>query len=104
MKQVKVAATSEFAQNEVRQVEIAGRAAIAVYHLDGEFYATDDMCTHGDASLAEGDIEGGEIICPFHLGAFDIRTGEATVPPCVAPINTYAVHVDDGIVYVEVDV
>jgi nitrite reductase/ring-hydroxylating ferredoxin subunit len=93
----------ELDPSEVRQVEIEGHDAIAIYNLDGEFFATDDTCTHGAASLAEGDIEGDEVICPFHMGAFNIRTGEAVVAPCVKAVRTYPVRVEDDMLYVEID-
>jgi p-cumate 2,3-dioxygenase ferredoxin subunit len=103
MPDIEAFSANEIAPNEVRQVEVEGRPPIAVYNLDGEFFATDDTCTHGEASLAEGDVEGGEIICPFHMGAFDIRTGEACVAPCVDPVKSYPVRIEDGVVYVQVD-
>ena len=86
---------------EVRQIEVEGRAPVALYNLDGEFFATDDTCTHGEASLAEGDIDGDEIYCPFHMGAFDIRTGEATAAPCMEPLCTYRVQVRDDAINIE---
>jgi nitrite reductase/ring-hydroxylating ferredoxin subunit len=66
----------------------------AVYRLDGQYYASDDMCTHGMVSLAGGDVVGEEIICPLHGGAFNIRTGGATELPCRTPLKVYEVHVD----------
>lgn len=74
---------------------------LAVFHLDDQFYVTDDLCTHGPGSLSEGYIEGDSIVCDFHNGAFDIRTGEVTAPPCMIPLRTYAVHVVDGKVYID---
>jgi nitrite reductase/ring-hydroxylating ferredoxin subunit len=65
------------------------------------YFATADLCTHGAACLSEGDIENDEIVCPFHGGTFDIKTGEATAAPCVIPVETYAVVVDGDIVYIE---
>jgi len=103
MPEIEACKTSELAPDEICEVQVEGRKSIAVYNLDGDFFATDDTCTHGDASLAEGDIEGGEVICPFHMGAFDIRTGEATAPPCVSPIRVYPVRIEGDIVYVQVD-
>ena len=93
---------SELDEGEIRQVEIAGRAPVAIYKLDGEFLATDDTCTHGEASLAEGDIDGDSIVCPFHLGAFNIRSGEATVAPCVIPLRTYPVIRQGDELYLEI--
>ena len=98
MQKVSLFPTSELSESEVRLVEIDGYPPIAVYNLAGDFFATDDTCTHGNASLSEGDIDGDEIYCPFHMGAFDIRTGEATVPPCLTPLKTYQTEVVDQMV------
>jgi nitrite reductase/ring-hydroxylating ferredoxin subunit len=103
MPEIAACKTNELAPDEICEVQVEGRKSIAVYNLDGDFFATDDTCTHGDASLAEGDIEDGEVICPFHMGAFDIRTGEATAPPCVSPIRVYPVRIERDIVYVKLD-
>ncbi len=101
MPTVEVLQLAELAEGEVRAVSVEGYPLLAVYNLGGEIYATDDLCTHGNASLAEGDIEGDEIICPFHEGSFDIRTGEAVGPPCMVPIRTYPASVVDGAIRVE---
>jgi nitrite reductase/ring-hydroxylating ferredoxin subunit len=93
----------ELAPGEIRQVIPEGRDPIAVYNLDGEYFATSDICTHGEASLSEGDIEGGEVICPFHMGSFDIRTGEAMQAPCMEPIRSYPVRIEDDMLYVDID-
>jgi len=92
----------ELEPGDIRQVEIEGRDAIAIYNLDGEYFATDDTCTHGAASLSEGEIEGEEVICPFHLGSFNIRSGEAVVGPCVKAVRTYPVRIKEGMLYVEI--
>ena len=99
MKKIKVCSVDEITSGEALQVELEERPPLAVYNLEGDFYVTDDTCTHGDASLAEGDIEGDEIVCPFHLGRFDIRTGEVTAAPCSEPIQTYPVEIEDGNVF-----
>lgn len=86
----------------VRLIAATGVGAFALYRLEDGYYATDDLCTHGDGSLAEGDVDGDEIVCPFHLGRFDIRTGEATMAPCVQALRCHAVTVSaDGRVYLE---
>ncbi|MCL6452957.1 MAG: non-heme iron oxygenase ferredoxin subunit [Alicyclobacillus sp.] len=74
-----------------------------VYHLEDGWFATADLCTHEDCSLSEGDIEGNEIVCWCHGGAFDIRTGAATRMPCVRPVETFPVRVRDGRIEVDVD-
>ncbi|WP_185084135.1 bifunctional 3-phenylpropionate/cinnamic acid dioxygenase ferredoxin subunit [Nonomuraea muscovyensis] len=74
---------------------------IAVFHTDdGEIYAIDDTCTHQDASLADGWLEGCEIECPLHASRFDLRTGEVDAPPAKRPVRTHRVVVEDDVVYV----
>ena len=92
----------ELEPGDIRQVEIEGRDAIAIYNLDGEYFATDNTCPHGAASLPEDEIEGEEVICPFHLGSFNIRSGEAVVGPCVKAVRTYPVRIKEGMLYVEI--
>jgi len=86
---------------EVRRVELADGREIAIYHLDDGFHATDDLCSHGEAFLSDGEIEDGQIVCPYHMGAFDIRTGEATMAPCHIPIRSYRVTEDGGELFIE---
>jgi len=98
---IELFACGELAANEIRQIDLGLSRKVAIYNLDGEFFATDDTCTHGDASLAEGDIEGDEVVCPFHLGAFNIRTGEASAAPCSVALKTYPVVVENDSVFID---
>ena len=75
---------------------------IAVFNADGEFYAVDDTCTHQDASLSDGFVEGCYVECPLHAAFFDLRTGEPTCLPAKRPVRTHPVTVQDGTVYVHV--
>jgi nitrite reductase/ring-hydroxylating ferredoxin subunit len=70
--------------------------AYAVFSVNGRFYVTQDQCTHGPGSLAEGFVMGTEIECPFHQGRFDICTGHATAAPCTLALRTWTVHAIDG--------
>lgn len=75
---------------------------IAVFHTeDGEVFAIDDTCTHQDASLADGWLEGCQVECPLHASCFDLRTGAVDQPPAKRPVRTHRVEVLDGVVYVE---
>jgi nitrite reductase/ring-hydroxylating ferredoxin subunit len=75
---------------------------VAVYRVDGEFYATADTCTHEEWSLADdGEMEGYEVICCLHLARFDVRTGAATCLPATVGLATYPVEVTDGEVWVK---
>jgi nitrite reductase/ring-hydroxylating ferredoxin subunit len=82
------------------RVEV-GDEPIAIWNVDGEFYATSDTCTHEEASLSEGDLWGEVVECPLHGAQFDVRTGEVLGLPAVVPVATYAVKVEDGALYVE---
>ena len=75
---------------------------VAVFNLDGEFFVTDDHCTHGPGSLSEGFVEGDVVECNFHGGQFNIKTGAVVGPPCMVPIKTYPTVVEDGKVFIEV--
>lgn len=83
------------------QVIIPGYPPIAVFHLGDNFFATNDTCTHGNFSLCEGEIFDGQVECALHAGAFDIRTGEPTEYPCIIPLKTYPVTVEDGKIYAD---
>ena len=74
-------------------VELDGRM-IALYNLEGTFYATDDICTHRRARLSDGYLDGRVVQCPLHFGKFDIITGEPLNPPCKIPVGTYPVTLD----------
>jgi nitrite reductase/ring-hydroxylating ferredoxin subunit len=84
------------------RVENAG-LALAVFNLDGEFYVTDDQCTHGPGLLSEGFVEGDVVECNFHNGQFNIKTGAVVGPPCMVPVKTYKTMVENGRVLIEVD-
>jgi p-cumate 2,3-dioxygenase ferredoxin subunit len=100
---VRICAAADVPDDEPLKVELDGRAAIAVYQVQGAFYATDDLCSHGEASLSEGIIEDFQILCPFHMGGFDVRTGEVMAPPCQVPIRAYAVSDVAGVLYARID-
>jgi 3-phenylpropionate/trans-cinnamate dioxygenase ferredoxin component len=81
-------------------VRVQGSVAIAVFHADGGLYAIDDTCTHQDASLSDGWLEGCAVECPLHAACFDLRTGRPSGPPAKKPVRTHQVTVADGVVYV----
>ena len=89
----------EVPDGECLRVKVDGRPALAVFNVGGEFFVIDDVCSHGMASLSEGFVEDGVVECPWHGGAFDVRTGAAVRHPCVVPVRSYAVEIRDGAVY-----
>jgi len=74
---------------------------IALYLVDGEVYATHNVCTHQFALLSDGFLEDGCIECPLHQGKFDVKTGAALCAPVTAPIKIYKVQIEKGAVMVE---
>lgn len=93
----KITDISEFTSTV--RVDFNGEA-VCIYQLEsGDIYASQDLCTHGNASLAEGYIEDNTIECPLHQGTFDIVTGEALTAPCKLPLKTYHVKVEGDVIF-----
>ena len=101
-KLVTLGPASDIPENSVKRFEI-GNHVLAVYNVGGAFYATDDECTHGAASLSDGILEDDIIECTMHFGAFNCRTGEAVQAPCSIPLRTYKVVVRDGKIMVDLE-
>lgn len=93
---------AEVDEGSILKVEAEG-LVLAVYHAEGNFYVTDDACTHGPGSLSEGYLDGHVIECDFHNGSFDIRDGEVVAPPCIVKLKTYRVIPDDAMVVIATD-
>lgn len=83
-------------------VDVEG-VAIAVFNLDGKYYAIEDVCTHDGAELASGELEGDEVVCPRHGARFCIKTGEVLAPPAYEDIACFPVRVEDGMIQVRDD-
>lgn len=96
---IDVAPEAELVPGTIKVVD-ADDVMIAVFNLDGSFYAIEDVCTHDYGQLTGGPVENGEITCPRHGARFDIKTGEAMCPPAYEPVNTFQVRVEQGIVQV----
>jgi 3-phenylpropionate/trans-cinnamate dioxygenase ferredoxin subunit len=99
---VTVAQVGELAPGAFRVVDVDG-AQIAVFNLDGEYFAIADVCTHDAGQLTGGAVEGGEIVCPRHGARFCIRTGEALTAPAYESTDTFPTRVDNGTVQVRDD-
>ena len=97
---VKVASTNEIASGQARLVNIKGNE-IALFNIEGTFFALENACTHEEGPLAEGEIEGHEVTCPWHGARFDIRTGEVLCPPAYEDVARYNVRVTGTDIEVE---
>jgi nitrite reductase/ring-hydroxylating ferredoxin subunit len=91
----RVCTAADVPVNTIRRFEIDGRP-IAIYNIDNVFYATDDTCTHGLASLAAGELDGDVVECNLHFGAFHVPTGKPVGAPCSVPLQVYRTEVHEG--------
>jgi naphthalene 1,2-dioxygenase system ferredoxin subunit len=98
---IDIASKDDVPEDDVMGIDINAKS-IALYQVDGEIFATDNICTHGNARLCDGFLEGHEIECPLHQGKFDIRNGKAMCAPLTEDIQIYPVKIEGGRVFVEI--
>ncbi|HEX2530863.1 MAG TPA: non-heme iron oxygenase ferredoxin subunit [Burkholderiaceae bacterium] len=88
-----------FAPGTRRAIDVNG-TQVAVFNLDGTYYAIEDVCPHDGGALAEGRLDDEQIICPRHGARFSIITGKVLAPPAYEDITSFPVRVDGGMVQV----
>ena len=94
--------TADLPKDDVMCLAIAGRD-LAIYTVGDAVFATENQCTHGDARLCDGFLDGHEIECSFHQGKFDIRDGRPTCEPATAALRCYPIKVEGQRVYVQLE-
>lgn len=82
---------------------VVGDTEVALFRAGEEYHAIDDLCSHAEASLSEGEQYGCIVECPRHGGRFDIRTGKAKHFPAFSPVRTFPLKVEDGGIFIDVD-
>lgn len=97
---VKVAKTDDVAPGQSKLVEVNGKK-IALFNVEGSFYAIDDTCTHRGGPLSEGVLEGKQVTCPWHGATFDVTTGEVLGPPAPGGVARYNIRVEGADIEVE---
>jgi 3-phenylpropionate/trans-cinnamate dioxygenase ferredoxin subunit len=95
-----VANVDEFPPGTRRVVDVDG-TAVAVFNLGGEYFAIRDICPHDGGELANGKLEGEEIVCPRHGARFSVRTGAVLGPPAYEDVRSYPVRIMQGVVQIE---
>ena len=90
---IRIAAANQLQDDEVVAVSVQNMK-LALYRIDGGYYATDNVCTHQFALLSDGYLEDGRIECPLHQARFDIRSGRALCAPATADLRTFAVKIE----------
>ena len=102
---LEVAKTTDIPEGEARRF-VVERIEIAVANMgDGEFLAVDDICSHAEASLSEGDVDLDDetIECPRHGSTFDLRSGRPTTLPATVPVATFPVKVEGDTILIELE-
>jgi nitrite reductase/ring-hydroxylating ferredoxin subunit len=94
MSEVFVARVGEIAPNHCRVVQV-GDKPVAVFFVDGQYFAITDYCSHRAGPLSEGKLEGRTVTCPWHYAKFDLETGRALCRPGVHPVATWEVVVEN---------
>lgn len=98
-RRVLIGQAADIPVGEARVVEADGKT-LALFHVDGAFYALDNDCPHRGGPLGEGDLDGTVVVCPWHAWRWDVKTG-ANVNNPVVTMPCFPVSVDDGRVFVE---
>ena len=80
-----------------------GNEPVVIFNIGGDYYAIDDVCTHDDGPLGEGDLEDHQIVCPRHGARFDIKTGEVLSLPAVKGVTSYPLRLVDGMVEIGIE-
>ncbi len=102
MASYRVAAVEDLPVDTMKRVD-AGDTPVCLAHADdGNFYALNDVCTHEEFSLSDGEVWGLDVECPQHGSRFNLQTGKVTGLPAVIPAKTYQVRVEGSDIWVEV--
>lgn len=95
---------SDISEDDGLRIDRDGGGPLAAWRVGDAVFVTDDTCTHGQASLTEGGIlDGFQIECGLHLGAFDIRDGKVTSAPCTIPLRVYPVRLEADEVFADLN-
>ncbi len=90
---VKVATVGDLSPGEAMRVEVNDEE-VALFNVDGTYYAIGDVCTHAGGPLSDGELEGEEVECPWHGARYNVRTGEVLSPPAPKGVKSYSVKVE----------
>lgn len=101
---IDVGAADEVPAGEARTFQVPGhRVAVARARETEQLYAVQDLCSHDDGPLGDGELDEYAIVCPRHGARFDVRTGEVLMMPAVAPIDTFPVKEEEGRIHIGVN-
>lgn len=93
----------EIENEEAKEIEIPNGKKITIFHVNDNFFATDNFCTHEEASLCDGYIDGDTVECPLHQGVFCISTGKALESPATVDLKIYKTKIEDNFVFINLN-
>ena len=102
MARYRVASVGDLAEETLQRVDAGGTPVCLAHAEDGRFYALNDICTHEEFYLSDGELWGMDVECPQHGSRFNLQTGKVTGLPAVIPAKTYPVSVENADIFVEV--
>jgi nitrite reductase/ring-hydroxylating ferredoxin subunit len=100
-KLLKIAKTEDVRPGQAAAFKIEAQR-IALFNVEGTYYAIGDTCTHRGGPLSEGDVQGAKVACPWHGANFDLKTGAVLEPPAQNGVPSYKVVIDGDVIKVEV--
>ncbi|MCH8029448.1 MAG: non-heme iron oxygenase ferredoxin subunit [Candidatus Dadabacteria bacterium] len=100
-KLIEVAKTGDIETGDGIMVEVEDKS-IAIFNLDGEFFAIDNTCTHRGGPLSQGDIDGDVVTCPWHGAEFNVKSGDVVSSPAPKGVSTYRVEVEGDTIKIEI--
>ncbi len=89
---IPVASIDDVEDGDIKKIKVEG-LTLALFNVEGAYFALDHLCTHEDVSLVDGFVDGFEVECPKHSGRFDIRTGKATAAPCAVDCRSFPIKI-----------
>lgn len=98
-RKIKIATVGELAPGQYKSIELEGER-IALFNIDGRFYALQDICTHDGGILTGGTLKGYIIECPRHGAQFDVRTGAVMRLPAYVGVQTYPVSIEGNDIFI----
>ena len=100
---IKTLSVNQIPDEEAVDFDVGNNKKIAIFNVNNNFFATDNLCTHEDASLCDGYIDGDTVECPLHQGVFKVSTGEVLEPPVTKNLKTYQTKIVDGNIFVDLN-
>ena len=97
-----VAQLADMQLESLKRVDVEGIPICLARLASGELFAVNDMCSHEDIELSDGELDGDDVECPAHGSRFNVRTGDVSGLPAEDPVATYPVTVEDGEIFISV--